>query len=255
MGTLEGKVALVTGAARGQGRAFARRLALEGADVAAFDRYDSDAIARCTVKASALAPSGGLSAFAGFEAAASPYPCLIRPLTSHAGKDLSRLATPEDMAAYLRQTPLETAFFLTTFEDYRSPDGQYRKSRVAFIDREPFLCHLAISDHWMVHYLNAGMTDSAAKRAEEALAMASFDSGFAKRHGRAFAALHRRLGFDFYSIDCAETADGRLLVFEADAAAIIHAMDPPEVFRYKVSQMRKVFAAFGTLLRRRAGIQ
>lgn len=37
------------------------------ADLACFDRYDSAAIARCTVKASALAPSGGLSAFAGFE--------------------------------------------------------------------------------------------------------------------------------------------------------------------------------------------
>jgi mannose-6-phosphate isomerase-like protein (cupin superfamily) len=37
------------------------------ADVAHFDRYDSAAIARCTVKASALAPAGGLSGFTGFE--------------------------------------------------------------------------------------------------------------------------------------------------------------------------------------------
>jgi NAD(P)-dependent dehydrogenase (short-subunit alcohol dehydrogenase family) len=37
MGRMEGKVALVTGAARGQGRAHAIRLAQEGADILAFD--------------------------------------------------------------------------------------------------------------------------------------------------------------------------------------------------------------------------
>ncbi len=36
-------------------------------DLARFDRYDSAAIEKCIVKASALAPSGGLSVFAGFE--------------------------------------------------------------------------------------------------------------------------------------------------------------------------------------------
>ena len=75
---------------------------------------------------------------------------------------------------------------------------------------------MAISSNWMVHYLNAGMTESAEKRAEEAQAMATFDAGFARRHAAAFEALHERLGFDYYSIDCAETRDGRLLVFEAD---------------------------------------
>ncbi len=188
---------------------------------------------------------------AGFDTPAGPYPCLIRPFTSHAGKGLSRLATPEDMAAYLRQTG-ETAFFLTAFEDYHGPDGQYRKSRVAFIDREPFLCHLAVSDHWMVHYLNAGMTDSAEKRQEEAQAMADFDHTFARRHADAFNALHDRIGLDYYSIDCAETQDGRLLVFEADSAAIIHLMDPPDMFPYKQPQMRRVFEAFGKMLERRA---
>jgi hypothetical protein len=100
----------------------------------------------------------------------------------------------------------------------------------------------------MVHYLNAGMTESADKRAEEAYAMANFDSGFARRHAAAFEALHDRLGFDYYSIDCAETRDGRLLVFEADTAAIIHRMDPPDLFPYKQPQMRKVFAAFEQML-------
>ncbi|MGA8465889.1 MAG: SDR family NAD(P)-dependent oxidoreductase, partial [Trebonia sp.] len=37
MGVLDGKVALVTGAARGQGRSHARRLAEEGADIIAID--------------------------------------------------------------------------------------------------------------------------------------------------------------------------------------------------------------------------
>ena len=37
MGLLEGKVAFVTGAARGQGRSHAIRLAQEGADIIAVD--------------------------------------------------------------------------------------------------------------------------------------------------------------------------------------------------------------------------
>jgi hypothetical protein len=187
----------------------------------------------------------------GFESPAGLYPCLIRPHASHAGNGLSRIETPTDLAEYLRFS-FERRFFLTAFHDYSGPDGLYRKFRVAFIDRQPFLCHMAVSGNWMVHYLNAGMTDSADKRAEEARAMATFDDGFVRRHDAAFQALHDRLGFDYYSIDCGETRDGRLLVFEADAAAIVHLMDPADMFPYKQPQMRKVFAAFDGMLRKRA---
>ncbi|MEA2737160.1 MAG: hypothetical protein QOH05_467 [Acetobacteraceae bacterium] len=189
---------------------------------------------------------------AGFAAAGGPYPCLIRPADSHAGLGLSRARTAAELAAYLN-TSFERHFYLTAFQEYASTDGLYRKSRIAFIDRQPFLCHMAISSHWMVHYLNAGMTCSAAKRADEARAMATFDDAFARRHAAAFDALHERLGFDYYSIDCAETPDGDLLLFEADAAAIVHLMDPPGLFPYKQPQMHKVFAAFEALLRRRGG--
>jgi glutathione synthase/RimK-type ligase-like ATP-grasp enzyme len=187
----------------------------------------------------------------GFNATRGMYPCLIRPLSSHAGSGLARVENPADLAKYLHRS-FERRFFLTEFEDYASPDELYRKYRVAFIDWQPFLCHMAISRHWMVHYLNAGMAESAEKRAEEARAMAEFDEGFARRHAAAFDALHERLGLDYYSIDCAETQDGRLLVFEADSAAIVHMMDPPDLFPYKHIQMRRVFAAFEALLRRRA---
>jgi hypothetical protein len=188
----------------------------------------------------------------GFDTPHSVYPCLIRPLASHAGAGLARLETPADLARYLYFS-FGQRFFLTAFEDYSGPDGQFRKLRVAFIDRQPFLCHLAISGNWMVHYLNAGMTESAEKRAEEAHAMATFEHGFARRHAAAFAALHERLGFDYYSIDCAETRGGRLLVFEADTAAIVHLMDPADLFPYKPPAMQRVFAAFEDMLRRRVG--
>jgi hypothetical protein len=112
----------------------------------------------------------------GFVPPHGPYPCLIRPLSSHAGTGLARLEDPAELAKYLHLS-FERRFFLTSFEDYASPDGLYRKSPVVFIDREPFLCHMGISSHWMVHYLNAGMTESAEKRAEEAGAMADFDQG------------------------------------------------------------------------------
>ena len=49
-GRVEGKVAFITGAARGQGRAHAVRLAQEGADIIAIDickQIDSVARSRC----------------------------------------------------------------------------------------------------------------------------------------------------------------------------------------------------------------
>ena len=42
--------------------------------------------------------------------------------------------------------------------------------------------------------------------------------------------------------------DGSLLIFEADNTAIVHDMDPPDLFPYKAPQMRKVFDAFAAML-------
>lgn len=175
------------------------------------------------------------------------YPLIVRPVDSHAGRGLLRIDAQSEWVAYL-ENQAETEFFVSPFVDYRSSDGAYRKYRIALVDGVPFAGHLAISDHWMVHYLNGGMTESASKRAEEAEFMDHFDTGFAHRQARALTGVAHCLGLDYVVLDCAEMPDGRLLIFEADSSAVIHAMDPVEQFPYKHPAMRRVFAAFRQLL-------
>ena len=177
------------------------------------------------------------------------FPIIARPIGSHAGQGLTKLETPAAIAAYLQGQP-ESTFYVSRFVDYRSADGLFRKYRVALIEGRPFASHMGVSQHWMIHYLNAGMRESAAKRAEEARFMAEFDRDFARRHARAFETLAERVGLEYFGIDCGETPEGELLIFEADVAMIVHAMDPPDLFPYKRPQMLKVFDAFRAMLAR-----
>jgi hypothetical protein len=182
---------------------------------------------------------------------AAAFPIIARPIGSHAGDGLSKLDGTAAVAAYLEGRQ-EQEFYISPFVDYRGPDGLFRKYRIVLIDGHPYASHMAISQHWMVHYLNAGMTESATKRAEEARFMAAFDTDFAVKHEVALRAIAERVGLEYFAIDCGETPDGRLLLFEADVAMIVHAMDPPALFPYKAPQMRKVFDAFHAMLHNHA---
>lgn len=191
----------------------------------------------------------GIDATSIAEVIGFDFPMIVRPVDSHAGHGLALIAEACAIGPYLNDHP-ESEFFVAPFVDYRSADGLYRKYRVAIIDGRPYACHMAISRHWMIHYLNAGMMESEEKRAEEARFMAEFDRDFAPRHETALAGLAERIGLDYVTMDCAETRDGRLLVFEVGNGMIVHAMDPPALFPYKAPQMRKVFAAFEAMLRK-----
>jgi glutathione synthase/RimK-type ligase-like ATP-grasp enzyme len=175
------------------------------------------------------------------------FPLIVRPVGSHAGKGLERIDNAAALRAYLTGAQSER-YYISPFVDYAGPDGLFRKYRIACFGGRWFLCHMAVSEHWMVHYLNAGMAERAERRAEEADAMASFDQNFASRHAPALQALQERLGLDYFAVDCAEYTDGSLLIFEADVAMIIHDLDPEAVYPYKKIQMSRVFDAFGEFL-------
>lgn len=180
------------------------------------------------------------------------FPLIVRPIGSHAGRGLAKLDTPSDIEAYLA-VHTEAEFFLSRFIDYASADGLFRKYRLVCVNGVPYACHMAISDEWKIWYLNADMISSAAKRAEEAHFMETFDREFAVRHAGALSEMAKRIGLDYFQIDCAETKTGELLVFEADNTAIVHDMDPPAIFPYKAPQMRKIFDAFVAMLYDHAG--
>ncbi len=182
------------------------------------------------------------------ERAAVSFPVIVRPLLSHGGKDLERLTCASDLAAYLARQP-EPSFYVAPYIDYRSDDGLYRKCRLLLLRGRPLVCHYAISSHWMVHYQSAGMTESAAKRDEEARFFAEAEQVFCHRHRKALAHIAQRIGLDYVVIDCGETPDGKLLFFEADNVSLIHATDPIELFPYKQVQMNKVMQAFRAALR------
>ena len=189
-------------------------------------------------------------ASAGAEAGIGAFPIIARPRGSHAGVGLARIDDREAMARYLDLHPQEE-FFVSRFVDYSSDDGLFRKYRVVFVEGEPYACHMAIADRWDIWYLNAGMSADAGKRLEEETFMRIFDIGFARRHHAALAGMAGRIGLDYFTVDCAETKSGALLIFEADNTAVVHNMDSPQVFPYKPPQMRKIFDAFVAMLERR----
>ena len=182
------------------------------------------------------------------------FPMIVRPRGSHAGAGLAKVDDVVALARYLRERQ-EQEFFVSRFVDYASDDGLFRKYRLVLVDGRPYACHLAIADRWDIWYLNAGMSLSASKRLEEERFMHTFDDGFARRHEIALSGIAARIGLDYFTIDCAEKKSGSLLVFEADNTAVVHDMDPVELYPYKQPRMRKVFDAFIAMLERRAAEQ
>lgn len=177
------------------------------------------------------------------------YPVLIRPVGSQAGRDLARVNGAAETAAYLHGVSA-TQFYVTPFIDYRKADGYYRKYRIIIVDGVPYPLHLAISPNWMIHYYNAPMRETAWMREEEAFFLAHFEQVFEEPLQQALRAIPRILGLDYVGVDCSIDPQGRLLVFEADPAMVVHAGDDPQIFPYKKPYAQRIFDAFQRLVDR-----
>ncbi|MGA2394113.1 MAG: RimK family alpha-L-glutamate ligase [Candidatus Lustribacter sp.] len=177
-------------------------------------------------------------------------PLLVRPVGSQAGFALARVDDAGTLRAYLEEHAHD-AYFITPFIDYRNEDGFYRKYRVMFVGGVAYPCHLAISPRWMIHYYNAAMAEHRWMRDEEARYIAHLDAVFNGSLRAALAEIVRAVPLDYFGIDCAVAPDGRLLLFEADAAMLVHGTDPPELYPYKRTGFQRIQTALMDLLYKR----
>jgi hypothetical protein len=174
-------------------------------------------------------------------------PLVVRPVGSQAGFGLARIGDTEELHGYLEEH-VHPAYFVMPFVDYSSDDGFYRKYRIMFVAGVPLACHLAISPRWMIHYYNAAMAEHQWMRDEEARFIANLDSVFNGRLAAALTEIAAAIPLEYFGIDCAVARDGRLLLFEADAAMLVHGTDPPELYPYKRAGFERIQTALDALL-------
>ncbi len=181
------------------------------------------------------------------------WPLLVRAPGFHTGQHFVRVDQPADLAAAARALPGETLLVID-FLDAAGRDGRVRKGRVMVIGGQLYPLHWAASADWKVHYFTAGMADSAAHRAEEAAFLADMPGFLGGRVMAALAAIADRLGLDYGGIDFATDADGRLLLFEANATMAIVAPPPDPIWDYRRPAAAAAVDAARRLLTARAGV-
>jgi hypothetical protein len=235
-------------------QAFAERAGLRAVNppeiVARLGR--ADVARRFARSATIVAPAVARVDAAALRALEIVAPLIVRPVGSQAGYALARIDDPAALRAYLDEH-VHAAYFVMPFVDYRNDDGFYRKYRVMFVAGEPFACHLAISPRWMIHYYNAAMAEYQWMRDEEARFIDDLRARFSGTLAAALAEIAAAVPLEYFGIDCAVARDGRLLLFEADAAMLVHGTDPADLYPYKRAGFERVQAALGALLRGRGG--
>ena len=164
---------------------------------------------------------------------------LLRPLGSHGGERVEQLALAE-AAAQLDGRP----HYLTAYHDFRSVDRLYRKYRVFFVDRAPFPYHLAASNDWLVHYQTSLTPTTPELIEEERRFLEHPEAALGARAFRAIGEIGRRLDLDFAGVDFALLADGRALLFEANAAMLVHPEPTDGPLSHKNPFVQRILEAF-----------
>ncbi len=136
--------------------------------------------------------------------------------------------------------------------DARGKDGSARKYRVMMIDGNIYPLHLAISRNWKVHYFTSDMADQPDHRAEEAAFLGDMPAVLGDKAMVALNEIRDALGLDYAGVDFGLSADGDLLLFEANATMVIAAPAPDPRWAYRRTAITGIIDAVVAMIREKS---
>lgn len=198
-------------------------------------------------KASLLAPG----APARLESDGFRVPFLLRAAGFHTGEHFERVDRREQLGEIAAQLPGDDVLAIE-FVDVRGADGNARKYRVLFVDGRLYPLHLAISTNWKVHYFSAAMADHAERRAEEERFLTDMRGAMGARAVGALERVAAMLDLDYAGADFAIDAEGKIVLFEANATMIVPVPDSDPRWEYRRAPVARIEDAVRALLLKRS---
>jgi hypothetical protein len=182
------------------------------------------------------------------------FPVLLRRPGFHTGQQFVCVETAEALSAAAAELAGKDALVIE-YLNARGPDGKARKYRVMTIGGRLYPLHLAISDHWKVHYFSAEMPGNPAHQAEESAFLDDMPRVLGPRVMQSLQGISDALGLDYGGMDFAVSPQGDVLLFEANATMLIRPPKPGTEWDYRRTAINQALEAARDLIYERAGVQ
>lgn len=182
------------------------------------------------------------------------YPAIVRSTGTHGGEAMALLHSVADADKLDIFACDGSEYYLSSFIDFQSPDGYYRKIRIVLVDGKPYARHMLFHTDWKVNarVRKETMDGRDDFKAEEQAFLDNFESETLPLWRDRLAAIHQQLGLDYAIVDCAKLADGSLAIFESNAGGNTLRHGDPVKFPYLAPHVERLReAVFQMLLRPR----
>jgi hypothetical protein len=179
------------------------------------------------------------------------FPLLLRSPGFHTGQNFLRVESAAELPSAAAGLPGDELLVIE-YLDARGADGNSRKYRVMFIDGHLYPLHLAISRQWKVHYFTADMADRVDNRLEDAAFLDNMPAVLGQKAVSALAQIAEKLNLDYCGVDFGLSANGDVLLFEANATMVVSLPDSHEKWAYRRAAVTKILDAINKMIIDRA---